>query len=155
MTRNIRVGIDIGSYEIKVAICEALPNHAEKSFPRVLGLGSSESKGLRHGYIVNPNDVVKSLGSAIRQAEKNAGLKIKKAYLAIGGVGLQSVISSGSMMISRADSEVSDLDVSKAISNSEQEIPKHISINRKIIHTIPLQYRVDGKIVYGFPARCL
>lgn len=150
MTKNISVGIDIGTQEIKVAICEAGGSH-EKGFPRVLGLGLSESRGLRRGYIVNTSEVIKSLSHAVRQAEKNAGMKIKKAYIALGGIGLQSVVSTGSVIISRADNEVTDLDVEVAIQNSEKEIPKNISINHKVIHTIPIQYKIDGKAIWGRP----
>ena len=54
-------------------------------------------------------------------------------------------------MISRADSEVSEIDITKAIEASEEAIPPSYSQNRRVIHTIPLFYKIDGKPVLGKP----
>ena len=90
----------------------------------VLGVGMAESNGLRYGYIVNRVDVTRSLKKAVEQAEKTSGIKIKSARLGIGGVTLESAYSSGSTIISRADSEITDLDLEKAIKQTVQEIEK-------------------------------
>jgi cell division protein FtsA len=119
--------------------------------PRIIGAGMAESKGLRHGYILNSADVTKSIRSAVAQAEKSSGIKIKKSYLALGGVGLQSITQSSSIIISRADSEVTDLDISKVSDACERDIPKQSIVNRKIIHSIPLHYKIDGRTVLGRP----
>jgi|SRR3989344_5625110 len=148
MARQIRVGIDIGTYQVKVMIAEAL-SPKERLMPRVLGTGFAESKGLRHGYIINVRDAAKSIRSAVRQAEKMADVEVKKAYLAIGGIGLGAVVSSGSTMITKADGEVSALDIEQALASSENEIPRPLIINRKIIHTVPLQYKIDGISTLG------
>ncbi|HEY4479180.1 MAG TPA: cell division FtsA domain-containing protein, partial [Candidatus Paceibacterota bacterium] len=94
-------------------------------------------------------DAAKSIRSAVRQAEKMADVEVKKAYLAIGGIGLGAVVSSGSTMITKADGEVSALDIEQALASSENEIPRPLIINRKIIHTVPLQYKIDGISTLG------
>jgi len=149
MSRLISVGIDIGTYHIKVVAAEAPQKGG--GLPRIVGYGFAESKGLRHGYIVNDQDTIGSLKHALRQAEKSAGIKIKRAFMSVGGIGLGSFLSHGSVMISRADSEVTDIDIQKAIDASEEAIPPSFSLNRRIIHTIPLQYKIDGKTVFGKP----
>ncbi len=156
MSKNLSVGIDIGSYQIKVVVAEnARANESkggnEKTFPKILGVGYAESLGLRHGYIVNQEEVVKSLRLALNQAEKATGVKIKKAFLSIGGVGLSGITSTGGVVISRADSEITELDMKKAVEASQSEIPKTYSINRKIILTVPIQFKLDGKAIYGKP----
>src|SRR5262249_11544854 len=150
MSKNISVGIDIGSYQIKVVVAESL-KESDRSVPKIIGVGYAESRGLRHGYILSQEEVIKSLRAAISQAEKAAGVKIKKAFISIGGVGLGSITSNGTVVISRADSEITDLDVKKAIDVSQSEIPTSFAINKKVIHTVPIQYKVDGKAVYGEP----
>lgn len=149
MAKKISVGIDIGTYQIKVVVAENSEN--SKDFPKVLGTGFAESKGLRHGYIINSPDVIKSLKQAIAQAEESSGIKIRRAFLSVGGIGLGSVVSQGSVVISRADFEIDELDVKKVFEICEKEIPPAFLLNRKIIHTIPLQYKLDGKIVLGKP----
>lgn len=147
MSRDITVGIDIGTYQIKVVVAERSP----RGLPRVLGTGYAESKGLRHGYIVNTADVTRSLLIAKQQAEKISGHSIRKAFLSIGGVGLSSTISNGSVVISRADSQITSEDIEKSLEEAEHNIAEAQRINQKIIHTIPIKHRIDNKPVLGRP----
>ena len=150
MSKSISVGIDIGTYQVKVVAAES-NREGERELPKVVGVGFAESRGLRHGYILNQNDAVKSVRQAVSQAAKAAGLPITRAVVSIGGIGLTSLTSSGTVVITRADSEVSELDVKKAIEASEEAIPSSLSLNRKILHTIPLVFKVDGKAILGKP----
>ncbi len=150
MSRTIAVGIDIGTYQVKVVVAENLREDGREA-PRVIGVGYAESRGLRHGYILNQRDAVKSVKQALAQAEKAAGIKIQSALAAVGGIGLGSVSSVGSVVISRADSEITELDVKKAMEVSRDTIPPTHAVNRKIIHTIPLSFKVDGKPTLGRP----
>ena len=150
MSKNVSVGIDIGSYQIKVVVAEAV-KEKEKTSPKIIGVGYAESRGLRHGYILNPEEVAESLRSAVGQAEKASGVKIKKAFVSIGGVGLSGITSTGTIIISRADYEITDLDVKKVTEVSLSEIPKAVAVNRKVMHTVPIQFKVDGKPIYGKP----
>ena len=150
MSRNIAVGIDIGTYQIKVVVAS---NDGEKDngLPSIKGAGFAESKRMRHGYIINHSDVIKSLKRAIAQAEKTSGMKIKKAYLSLGGIGLNGIVSHGSIIISKADSEITDLDAKNVLAVAEGEIPKSFSANKKVIQSIPISYKVDGKKILGRP----
>ncbi|HVU06358.1 MAG TPA: cell division protein FtsA [Candidatus Paceibacterota bacterium] len=150
MRKHIAAGIDIGTYQVKVVVSESDPDEGDK-LPRIVGTGFAESKGLRHGYIVNSRDVTKSVLHAVAQAEKAAGVRIKKAFISIGGISLQSVASVGSVAISRGDAEVSQVDIDKASSAAERNIPASQTVNRRIIHTVPLSYKIDGKPVFGRP----
>ena len=144
--RNITVGIDVGTYQVKIVVAE-LVTEGEKKNPRIIGTGFAESKGLRHGYIVSSNEVTDSVRTALQQAEKSSGIKIHKAYLAVGGIGLTSINNSASVMTSRADMEISDLDIAKASQLCEDEIPTPLIQNRRVLHSIPLSYKVDGKLI--------
>ena len=146
MSARITTGIDVGTYEVRVVVAE---HNAENSLPTILGTGRAESKGLRHGYIINTSDVIKSVTLAVRQAEKSSGFKIKRAFISIGGVGLSGTYSQGSAMVSRADQETTDADVEQAIAAAEESIPKSLMQNRKIIYSIPVNWKVDGRPVLG------
>lgn len=149
MRQNTAVGIDIGTHQIKVVMSEGTSNG--NSLPKILGVGFAESKGLRHGYIVNQSDAIRSIRKAIRQAEKASNIKITRVFLSIGGIGLSSYISTGSTHISRADGEITNLDIDNVVESAQEAIPQSVNINRKIIHTIPMEYRLDGKHVLGNP----
>jgi len=151
MARTIAAGIDIGTAHIKVVLAERIETNGHDGI-RVIGTGTAESRGLRHGYITNPAETAKSIRLAVRQAEKTAGIKIRKTFLSVGGVGLAGTTAQGSIIASRADSEITDLDVKKAQEVCEHELPASASLNRKVLHAIPLGYKIDGKPVLGRPA---
>jgi len=149
MSRKISVGIDIGTYHVKVLVAESMGAPGGKSQFKIKGSGYAESKGMRHGYVVNKEDIIKSIRQAISQAEKSSGVKIKDAYVSIGGVGLAGWSSIGSVIISRADSEITELDIEKVMEASKIAIPASQSQNRKIVHKVPVHYKIDGKPVLG------
>ncbi|MEK7669113.1 MAG: cell division protein FtsA [Patescibacteria group bacterium] len=146
MSSHITAGIDIGTYEVRVVVAE---QDEKNSLPTVLGTGRAESKGLRHGYIINTADVTRSVILAVAQAQKSSGIKIKKAFISIGGVGLSGVNSQGSTIISRADQEITNADTEQAVLVAEESIPVALIQNRKIIYSIPISWKVDGKPVLG------
>src|SRR3989338_1321963 len=148
MARQIVVGIDIGSSLIKVVIAERLIERGT-TVAKIIATGSSESKGVYRGYIANTTETAKNIEVAVRQAEKIAGLKIRRVYVAFGGIGLGSVVSSGSVIISRADQEITERDIALALEAAEALIPPATSINKRIINTVPIEYKIDGKAVWG------
>ncbi len=147
MSKRIITGIDIGSHTVRVVITE----HAEGTgLPHIIGVGKSESRGLRHGYIISIADAIKSVRAAVEEAEQIAGVHIREAYLSVGGVGLEGTQAIGAAIISRADSQISEADVERAHRACEQNLQN--AVNKKILHTIPIEYMIDGKKIYGRPA---
>ncbi len=142
---NITVGIDIGTYSTKVVV---VGFDKSKNEPMILATGTSETNGMRFDYVTNVDAVAQSIKKAVKQAENILGIKIRKAYISIGGISLASTISTGSVIISKADQEITNLDVSKVIANSEENLD---ILNKKIIHTIPLSYKLDGKDIFARP----
>jgi cell division protein FtsA len=149
-SRSIITGIDIGTHFVKVVIANS-DERNERGFPRIVGVGQSESRGLRHGYVTNLQEVTMSIAAAIEEAEKRAGLKVKRAFVSIGGIGLTGVTAVSAVVVSRGDQEISSLDIKKLHEQCEKDISPSASLNRKIIHNIPIQYKIDGKIVLGKP----
>lgn len=145
MSKTI-VGIDIGTYHVKVVIAEAGESGQP---PRILGTGYAESRGLKHGYIVSIGDVSRSVAAAVGQASKAARIKVKRAYLGLGGIGLEESFSRGESVVERGDSEITERDIPRAIAASEKTLAASATLNRKVIHTIPLRYSVDGVKVLG------
>lgn len=150
MARSIITGIDVGTYSIKVVIANAREK-TDRGLPRIMAAVMSESKGLRHGYITNVQDVAESIRRAVAIAEEKAGVKVKKAFIGVGGIGLASTSVSSLIMTSRADAEISALDLSKLREQCEKDLPKADIANRRIIYDIPIQYKIDGIPALGQP----
>lgn len=145
MAKNISIGIDLGTTATRVVVGQFI---RDEKFPKIIGIGASESRGLRHGYITNIEDAAKSIRRAANEAEKNSGVKIRKAIFSIGGISLGSETIYGSTVISKADGEVTALDVNKAIAESENNLQ---IINKRVIHTLPVSFKLDGKEIHGRP----
>lgn len=148
MANQIIVGIDIGTSQTKVIIAEGVSEQGHFT-PRIIGKGCVESKGLERGYIVNIREAAMSVRAAVTQAEKMSGVRVKRAYVSFGGIGLGSIIGNGSIAISRADLEITDRDIALAIEAAQASIPPAASLNKKIINTIPIEYKIDGKVAWG------
>jgi len=147
MRKNTVVGIDIGTFHVKVVITQVQNNGTP---PHIIGTGSALSRGLRHGYIINQADIIESIRKAVGQAEKEAGLKIDRAYVSLGGVGLEDKYSHGEAIVSRANSQVTEIDTDNALADSETRIAREL-VNRKILHAIPVSYSLDGQQILGRP----
>ncbi len=150
MARNIITGIDIGTYYVKVVVANA-KEKTERGFPKIVGVGMAESRGMRHGYVTNMRDVANSIRKAVAQAEEKSGLKIKKAFIGIGGIGLDATTVTSFVMTSRADAEITELDLTKLHDQSEKDMPTSARANRRIIYDIPLQYKIDNFPSLGAP----
>ena len=150
MSRRIATGIDIGTYQVKMVVVEELADTHGGRQLRIIGTGLAESKGLRHGYIVNKEEVAASIREAKKQAEYAARVPIRAGFLAVGGISLDEARATGSAIISRADQEITALAVEKA-GKAAREAAAPGFLNRHVLHSIPLEYRVDGVKVLGDP----
>jgi cell division protein FtsA len=143
-------GIDIGTYQVKVVVVTHSAKKDSSTLPQIIGTGYAESRGLRNGYIINEQDVIRSVRSAVLQAEKASGVEIKKAYVSIGSIGIDEIFSRGETITSRADSEITQIDIDKAMQDSEERIQEHIP-NRRVLHAIPISFSIDNERVLGRP----
>lgn len=149
MSRRIATGIDVGTYHTKVVILEEVKT-PEGTQIAVLGSGLAISQGMRQGYVTDIDDVAESIRAAKMQAEHAARVPIQKGFLAVGGISLDEVRSTGATVISRADQEITELDLEKTKEAARAASEAHF-VNRRILHEIPLEYRVDGVVTYGEP----
>ena len=149
MARRIATGIDIGTHQTKIVVVEEVQTESGMEV-RIIGTGLSESTGMRHGYVVDAADAAASVAAAKEQAEAAAHVPIRSGFLAIGGVSLDEVRAHGETVISRADQQITDLDLDKVIAEARRAAEPNF-LNRAILHEIPLEFRVDGHKVLGNP----
>ncbi len=131
-------GIDIGNSEIKVVIAKLDRDHPR---PEVLGVGSAPSHGLRRGMVVDMEETIQNVATAVQRAEAMAGTKLKRAYVAVNGLHIKTQASRGVIAVSRADNEISQNDIDRVIqAASVISLPA----NREIVHVIPRNFIIDG-----------
>ena len=131
-------GIDIGNSQVKVVIAKI---NGDSLRPEIIGSGSALSNGLRKGMVVDMEETIQNVHSAVQRAEAMAGVKIKSVYLAVNGLHINTQTSRGVIAVSRADNEISQSDIDRVVkAASVVSLPP----NREIIHVIPRNFIVDG-----------
>jgi cell division protein FtsA len=144
--QNIITTIDVGTTTTRIVV---VGNDKETKEISLIGTGLAQTRGMRDGYVYNAEEVGQSIKRAIVDFKKNnPGIDIRKAFYTVGGIALSSEISIGTAVISKADNEVTALDIEKSIKESEIHID---TTNKKILSTIVVAHRIDGKEVYGNP----
>ncbi|MEK9157962.1 MAG: cell division protein FtsA [Patescibacteria group bacterium] len=138
MKPYILSGIDIGNSEVKVVIAKVEKDAVR---PEILGVGIAPSHGLRRGMVVDMEETIHDLSSAIQKAEAMAGTKLKRAYVAVNGLHIKSQVSRGVIAVSRADNEISQNDIDRVLqAASVVSLPA----NREIVHVVPRNFIIDG-----------
>ena len=137
--KDIIVGIDVGSSNVRTIIAQQL---REEQQPRIIGISSVPSIGIRRGVIIDVEDVTKSINESLELAERMAGVSVKNAVLNIGGCDIEFQNSKGVIAVGRADGEVTEDDINRVIAEA-QVVP--LPMNKEIVHVIVRKYRLDDK----------
>jgi cell division protein FtsA len=133
---NILVGLDIGTTKICAVVAEVGP----ASELNVIGIGTSPSKGLRKGVVVNIESTVDSIRKAVEEAELMAGVEIQSVYTGIAGGHIKGVNSRG--VIAIKNQEVTRADIDRVIEAAKAVA---IPLDREVLHVIPQEFTIDDQ----------
>ncbi|MEI6745069.1 MAG: cell division protein FtsA [Methylococcaceae bacterium] len=132
--RNLIVGLDIGTSKVAAIVGELTGDgHLE-----VIGFGSTPSRGLKKGVVVNLETTVQSIQRAIEEAELMAGCQIKSVFAGIAGSHIRSRNSLGVVAIK--DKEVTQYDIDRVIDSARAVA---ISADQKVLHILPQEFIID------------
>ena len=81
------------------------------AFMQILGTGTAASKGLRHGYIVDIKEAAQSVREAVARAAGASRIKVARARVAVGGVGLEDLRSTGELSLTPSGGVVTEHDI--------------------------------------------
>ncbi|HBK80849.1 MAG TPA: cell division protein FtsA [Nitrospinae bacterium] len=132
----VLVGLDIGTSKICVIVAEV----AEDGSLEIVGLGKHPSKGLNRGAVVNIDQTVESIRSAVEEAEFISGVPIRSAFVGVAGGHIRSFNSNGIVAIK--NKVVSENDVDRVI---EQGRAVTLAADHQILHVLPQEYIVDDQ----------
>jgi cell division protein FtsA len=108
----------------------------------VIGLGTSENHGMRKGAVVHVEEVTNSIGEAVAEAERMAGVRINGATINVNGAHIHSQTSHGVVAISTPTRQISDDDRMRV---EEAATVINLPANREIIQVFAKNYRIDGQ----------
>jgi cell division protein FtsA len=135
-SKNLIVGLDIGTSKIAAIVAEM---NSEGGF-EVIGMGSSPSRGLKKGVVVNIESTVNAIQRALEEAELMADCKIRDVWTGIAGSHIRSFNSHG--MVAIKDREVAQNDVDRVVETAKA-IP--IPTDQQILHVLNQEFVIDGQ----------
>jgi len=132
---NLIVGLDIGTTKI-CAIVGAMTDEGLD----IVGIGTSPSRGLRKGVVINIESTVNAIRKAIQEAELMAGCEIKSVFAGIAGGHIKGINSQG--VIAIKNREVTNEDVRRVIDAAKALA---IPMDREVIHILPQEFIIDDQ----------
>ncbi len=138
MENEIIVGLDIGT--TKIACIVGQKNEFGKI--GILGYGKTESIGVKRGVVINIEDTVTSIRTAVANAGEKSGVDIKYVNVGIAGQHIKSIQHRGSLIREDADKEITNEEVEKLVSNMYK---LNMSPGEEIIEVIPQDFIIDDE----------
>jgi len=132
---DVLVGLDIGTTKTTAIVGEVTDTGID-----IIGIGTSPAKEMRKGAVVNIDNMVESIKTAVEEAEHMSGCHINSVYVGIAGNHVKGQNSLG--IVSIKGREVDEDDVQRAIEASRAIA---VPVDREIMHILPQNYVVDGQ----------
>ncbi|WP_276500421.1 cell division protein FtsA [Terrimonas pollutisoli] len=134
----IIVGLDIGT--TKIAVIAGRKNEFGKL--EILGFGKSNSNGVKHGQVLNIDETIKAIRTALDNCfASNPNLEINDVYVGIAGHHIKSLQTRGDIVRQANDEEISQREIDQLISD---QYKTYIPAGDQIIDVIPQEFTVDN-----------
>jgi cell division protein FtsA len=130
------VGLDIGTTKI----CAIVGEVQSAGSVDIVGIGTSPSRGLRKGVVINIETTVNSIKRAVEEAEMMAGCEIKSVYVGIAGGHVKGINSHG--IVAVKEKEVRQNDIRRVIDAARAVV---IPLDREVIHILPQEFIIDNQ----------
>lgn len=133
---EVLISLDIGTSEIKVIIGEVLEDSLN-----IIGVGTAKSRGMKKGAIVDIDQTVHAINTAVEQAEHMVDMAIERVIVSVNGNHVQLHSCHGVVAVQSDDREITDEDIGRVLDGAQvMSLPPE----REIIDVIPKQFIVDG-----------
>jgi cell division protein FtsA len=136
---DLIVGLDIGSTKV----CAIIGEINEQGNIEITGVGISPSTGLKKGVVVNIEATLRSVISAIEEAEMMSGREVKSCWTGIGGSHIEGISSRGVVAVkgrNNGNREITKDDIERVMEAARAVV---IPMDRQILEVIPQNFIVD------------
>jgi len=134
----IIVGLDIGT--TKIAVIAGRKNEYGKL--EILGFGKANSNGVKHGQVLNIDETIKAIRTALDNCfASNPNLEVKEVYVGIAGHHIKSLQTRGDIVRQSNDEEITQAEIDQLISD---QYKTYIPAGDQIIDVIPQEFTVDN-----------
>ncbi len=135
---DLIVGLDIGTTKV----CVVIGQYGESGQLEIVGVGTTPSRGLRRGVVINIETTVRSIANAVEAAEMMSGREVHSVYTGIAGGHIEGINSRGVVAVTGKGREISREDVDRVIDAAKAIV---IPMDREVLHVIPQEFIVDAQ----------
>ncbi len=141
--KQIITSLDIGSDKIKLVVSEVHNNNLY-----ILSCSEVNSKGIKKGFVVNPDEAIISLKESFKRVNDILGIKIDNVILTIPSDSSEFIKSSGYTTITREDRIINGDDIVRALQSC---VYNNVSTNKELVNIMPLEYVIDESNIVADP----
>jgi cell division protein FtsA len=130
-------GLDVGSTKTCAVIAEATSDGRWVG-AKILGVGLARTTGVRRGLVRDIEETTRAIGSALRDAERMAGVKVPGVYCGVAAENVRTQLTNG--LVSVAGNEIRAADVRRV-----HDVALSVSLGDEhdLLVSIPQEYTVD------------
>jgi len=132
---QIIVVLDIGTTKTRALVAEV----RETGEAYVIGVGTSPSRGLRKGMVVNIESTVESIRRAVDEAEVMSGTQINSVYVGIAGSHIKGLNAEAAVAVKSG--EVLRGDVARAVKAARSAAI--VTPDHRVLHVLPRGFILD------------
>ena len=141
--RKIIASLDIGSHTIKLVVGEIMRNKLN-----ILACVDTPSRGIKKGFVVNPESAIEALSDVFKKGEEQIGLKITKVIVSCPTNDLECFLSEGYASITNEEHIVTGADIIKSMQTA---VYNKVMDNREIVGLLPTKFLIDDSSVTNNP----
>lgn len=134
--KPIVVGLDIGTTHVRAVVGQ----YNDQQQVNILGMGQSDSEGVRRGSIFHIEKTVKAIQEALAEAERHANIDIFKVHVGVGGDHIRSQQDNHIITVQREEDEISEDDFQLLCDGMRK---RSVHAGMEILHVIPQDFSVD------------
>lgn len=138
---SVIAALDIGSSKVACFIAQIIDDDGGIE---IVGVGHQASKGIKAGTVSDLDAAEAAIRSSVHAAENMAadamkGYPLREVIINVPGVHATSHAMAADIQV--MGQEISDNDIRRALVKAQNQI---ISDEHELIHTIPVDYKIDG-----------
>ena len=141
--RKIIASLDIGNHTIKLVVGEMVRGKLN-----ILACVDVPARGIKKGFIVNPETALLALEDVFKKGEEQIGLPIKKVIVSVPSNGIDCFLSEGYTSITNEEKIVTSNDI---IRSMQAAVYNKIIDNRELVTILPTKFLLNDSIVSASP----
>lgn len=137
--RRIIATLDIGSNSIKLVVGETFKNKLN-----ILAALDVPSRGIKKGYVVNPESAIEALRELFDKAYDMIGIRVSKVIVNAPAFNTECFMSEGKTTITDENKVIKSTDV---VSCLQACVYNQIAPNKELVSVIPTTFNVNGEVI--------